>query len=323
VNIAQALSTGLLPSESFLYTAINDPEHTVFNYVASTIAVTLLVLTGAAALGARREKAAVLGSDVQEERLWRAFLLLAAVAGVLMVRVSAVVWEVLPKLRFVQFPWRWMSVLTVALLYFLIVCVAKSRFRWVWIVAVTGSMLATGIFLVQHTWWDDEDVTTLQAAMASGEGFDGTDEYDPIGDDHYNLPAKAPRAQIVAETDQEKERKVTPEAKIFVEAWTAERKELRVQSVQPARVTLRVLDYPAWQVEVNGAQVAPDHGEDSGQMVVAVPRGESRVTLRFRRTLDRIIGGWLSLASLVVAAGLWIWKGKSFPRPLERREQTS
>src|SRR5258708_9109309 len=77
VNIAQALSQGLLPSENFLYTAINDPGHTSFNYMASTIAVALIVFTGVAAMAAR----GVLNhppAHSNRRQLWNGFLLLPA-----------------------------------------------------------------------------------------------------------------------------------------------------------------------------------------------------------------------------------------------------
>ena len=311
VNIAQALSPGLLPSENFLYTVINDPEHTLFNHIASTIAVALIAFTGIAALAARR--ASLESGKTSQQQVWNALVLLAAVAAALMLRPTAVLWQFLPKLRFVQFPWRWMSILTVALIYFLSAAVARKRFRWLWIISVAALLSGTATFLMKHTWWDDEEFSTLRAAISSGEGFDGTDEYDPIDDDHYNLPQKTPRAQILPLTDDAEagSRQLTQSPKLFFEQWTPEEKTVQVDSSQPARLALRLLNYPAWKVEVNGSRIQPGHAEDSGQMIVAIPAGHSRVTVHFVRTPDRTLGAVLSVISSVIAACLWLLGNRS------------
>src|SRR5712672_1914668 len=128
VNIAHSLSPGPPPSENFLFTTANDPEHTFFNYIASTIAVAIIAFTGIAAIAAHKE---LNQPDATQQRrhLWGAFLVLSALATALMLRPAAIVWQLLPKLRFVQFPWRWMSILTVPFIYFL-AAFPRRRFRW-------------------------------------------------------------------------------------------------------------------------------------------------------------------------------------------------
>src|SRR5579859_533822 len=306
VNISQALSTGLLPSENFLYTVISDPEHTFFNYIASTIAVALIVFTGAGALAARREDPPP--TAPAHPKIWSAFLLLATVATVLMLRFTSLLWLLLPKLRFVQFPWRWMSILTIPFLYFLAATVARRRFRWLCIAATVALLASTGVYLVQHTWWDDEDFSTLRAAVDSGDGFDGTDEYDPIGDDHYNLPQHAPISQVLPLTDDTDapDSQSLGNSKVVVDRWTAQEKIIRVQTTQPARLALRLLNYPAWQAEVNGNRIRPQHAEDTGQMIVAISAGESRITVRFARTPDRIVGVTVSILSFLLGGFLLV-----------------
>ncbi len=200
VNITEALSPGLHPSDNFLYTMTNDPEHNVFNWIASSVAIVLMVMTGIASIAAHRSAAKNEETD-EARKVWRVLLFLSAAAIFMMIRPSSVFWEHLFKLRFVQFPWRWMSILAVPYSCFLAAAMSRRRAGWILGAAVIVVSAATGAVLVQQTWWDSDEIPTLREAIANDQGFEGTDEYDPVDDDHTNLPEKAPRVAILPDDE--------------------------------------------------------------------------------------------------------------------------
>jgi hypothetical protein len=301
VNIAQAISSGLQPSDNFLYTMGNDPEHNVFNWIASSVAILLIVTTGISSIAARRMERNEEDSG-EAEKLWRVLLLLSAAATILMIRPSSFLWMQLPELRFVQFPWRWMAILALPYSFFLAAAMARRRLGWVWGAVALAVTVGTATFLVQQAWWDSEDIPALREAIANDQGFEGTDEYDPREDDHTNLPEKAPRVQILPAEESEGR---APKAEVRIERWNAEYRELRVTSVESVRVALRLLDYPAWRVEMNGKRMTPRRAETSSQMILLLPPGTQRITARFVRTPDRTLGIAISVLSLLTLLALF------------------
>jgi ABC-type proline/glycine betaine transport system permease subunit len=301
VNITQALSPGLQPSDNFIYTMTGDPEHTVFNWIASTVAIVLMVMTGIAALAARRRAAHGEGTE-EARKLWRVLLFLSAAAIFMMIRPSSVFWEHLFKLRFVQFPWRWMSILALPYSCFLAAAMTRRRAGWILGAAVIAVSAATGAFLVQQTWWDSGDIPDLREAIANDQGFEGTDEYDPLGDDHTNLPEKAPRVEILPGAERGGS---APRAEVQFLRWSAEERDLQVSSDSPVRVALRLLDYPAWHVEVNGRVATPGHRETSGQMILPLAAGKQHIAVKLVRTPDRILGIFVSVSGLLALLTLF------------------
>jgi hypothetical protein len=305
VNISQALSSGLQPAQNFLYTDIADPEHNAFNWIASSVAVLLKLLTWmAAALAYRNIKE-------REKALWQSLLVLGAAATFLMLRPSAIFWEHLPELRFVQFPWRAMGVLAVVYACFGAAALRGRLLAWVWGGVVMVAVAGTATYLVRKAWWDTDDIPSLQEAISSGKGFDGTDEYDPAEDDHSNLPAKAPPVEVLAAEGGES----APRAKIQMVRWTAEEREWKVTSSAPLRLAVRLLAYPAWRIEVNGRPTPPEHAEGTAQIVLSLPSGAVKVKIRLARTLDRQLGGLVSTLSLFALAVAFWRTGRSRPRP--------
>jgi 6-pyruvoyl-tetrahydropterin synthase related domain len=301
VNIGQALATGLLPSENFLFTQIADPEHTWFNWISSICALALILLAGITALSSRRFSNNAAMSNTLKP-LWSALLVLGSLATLMMLRLTAPFWSLLPKMRFVQFPWRWMSIMAVICCCFFAAAIERRR-GWLWFLIVTVLCFPLSYFLMQNTWWDPDEMATQRAAITSGTGYEGVDEYDPLGDDHMDLPKRAPLAAIFPgeATDSPA---APPSAQIQVEQWDPTNHKVSVDSSSPARVALRLLNYPIWQVTVNGTQVAPEKPDDLNQMLVPIAAGKSEIQVRYVRTPDQTAGIALSIFSLLISGGL-------------------
>ena len=298
VNISQALSAGLLPSQNFLFTSIDDVEHTWFNWIASICALSLILVFGLAALASRRFSSAQSSSAASANR--RAFLSLlvvGAAATLLTHGLTLPLWTHLPKLRFVQFPWRWMSVIALAAACFLALMLQKRR-GWLCFAAIFVLTVPLASLLVTNTWWDPDEMPILREAVTSGRGFEGTDEYDPLGDDHLDLPLGAPLTKVLPADSGDA---VAPQAHIQVQHWITEQKDVHVDVQSEARLALRLLNYPAWNVEVNGRRVLPGRMDDVNQMVVPIEPGSSQIRIRFARTPDRVWGNALSAISGFIA----------------------
>src|SRR3984957_3761551 len=314
VNISLALASGLQPSQNFLYAVIADAEHNAFNRIASNTAILIIALTGIfAALSFPPSRST---AQPLKKNLWGTLVALSVTAAFLMLRISNIFWEALPKLRFVQFPWRWMSILAIPFAIFISAAIVQKRTRGYratsMIAAVLAFLACAATYMVRHTWWDSEDVPVLLEALKNDEGFEGVDEYDPLGDDHSLLPEKLERVTVVPVP--EAEAKLKSPAEVTVQRWTAERKEMRITTREPALLKLRLLDYPAWRVEINDALVVPEQTGETAQITVPLAAGSSRVLVRFIRTSDRTIGGLIGAASILIALLLFVW------RPRESRK---
>lgn len=309
VNIGEALSSGLLPFQNFLFTPIADPEHTWFNWIASICALSLILLLGLAALASRRLASAF--SSIARRNATLTLLILGAAATLLTLRLTLPLWTYLPKLRFVQFPWRWMSMISLVAACFLAFAMERRR-AWLWFVSLLLLTVPLARFQIANTWWDEDEMPTLRDALASGHGFDGTDEYDPIGDDHLDLPQGAPQAKILPADPEDHS---TPQAHLHVRRWATEQKRIQVEALSPARVALRLVNYPAWCVTVNGKLVSPERLEDVNQMVIPIGPGSSDIRVDFTRTPDRIFGDAVSAASAMLAGFLfWLARKQSLKK---------
>lgn len=283
IDIAQAISPGYRPLDNFLFVHSSDAEHDAFNRVISWVAVAEIAAIIVTAWISREWR-------IRARGLWYAVVIWAAACTILMLPISAPFWSVLPKLRFMQFPWRWLLCLGVP--FTLLITMAVRR--WTSRLALYVAMLAVVAFGWQHyqaPWWDNAaDLREMQDNMETNVGYEGTDEYTPIAADSSVVDRDARRVTVEGPAH----------AAIHVFQWNAKEKLFTADLSAPDNLVLKLFNYPAWRVEVNGRVVQAGTRENTGQMLVPVQAGENRVQVSFIRTWDRTAGIWISVLAFLL-----------------------
>jgi len=289
VNIAEVLSPGLRPQENFLFTNAADPEHNAFNRLVSTVAAAEIALVGAAIWLSRKW-------GMHDRAPWLLASIWGAFAGLVMLSFTNLLWRYLPEFRFMQLPWRWLLCLNAA--FAILLTAATPRWRWrILTYLVLLVIVIWGAYRIQQPWWDSaSDVDEMRDDIAEGTGYEGTDEYVPHGADPYELNKDLPLAVVDHQESTRAE----------VLRWDATGKHLIVHADSSALLTLRLFNYPAWEVTLNGKAVETETTDVTGQMQIHVMPGTNDIRIHFARTRDRTIGGWISLASLVLLVAAWI-----------------
>lgn len=289
INIAQVLAPGVRPFDNLLFTNIHDLDHDRFNLLVSLVAFSeITALAGTFFLLWRRKPS---------RSLWSYFVPWALATALIMFPFSFFAWKYFPELKFVQLPWRWLLCFNVAFALLLPMAWRRRTMR-ILMYAVLLVMIAFVWHRVQQPWWDNaSDIAEMLDDQQSGQGYEGTDEYVPAGTDGYDISKDAP---LVTGEDG------SP-VQIRIQKWDAQAKLFTADASLPSKLYLRLFNYPAWSVEVNGNITATQTRPLTGQMVIPVLAGMNRVSILFARTWDRTIGRLISLLIAFLMA-MFAWR---------------
>ena len=340
VDIRQATDDpGLRIENSFLFAHPAGPALELHNLEltrVSLIAVLMVSLALGSLLVAWHRKTLPV-----DRRWWIPLALIPLAVLFLQLPVSLPLWNLLPKLRFLQFPWRWLVVLEAPMAVFFAAAVwpkAGAR-RWlrICVPAICGGLFLVSTAIAAVYFFqpcDDEDaVAPMVKVYRSGAGFEGVYEYAPIGADNGLVATGLPDACLVTDPHIALGVFDTPGANPdwWVEQHScdttysatprttqANPEHFHIRAVLPhaGYMILRLRTYPAWRIALNGQPVDPPIQREDGLMAVPVPQGPADLRVDWTTTPDVLAGRWLTaLAVLFLTALCLLERRMNLPKP--------
>lgn len=201
--------------------------------------------------------------------------------------LSTLVWQKVPLLAAVQFPWRWIAIVTVVAPIFVaagfetVVNVAKTKERYITII-ISGLILAGVTFSVcqiirQASFIAPNEIRTIMSNLPDTKSYECW----------WTVWAKP-------EAFADSRRVDAGGRTILVSSWENEYRYFVIESGEPIEARVATFYYPNWKAEVNGAPVDISAADD-GTIIIPAPGERAEIALYFEEPLRVRLAGWISI----------------------------
>lgn len=215
--------------------------------------------------------------------------LVFGLAVFLVVPFSRIVWEHFGLLQEVQFPWRWLSIITMA---GPVLCAGSvdTLLNWTKTPKRPLALIGAGLILFVVTfslsqvirpapYLEKATITSLMEKNSKDIGFT------------FWWTIWTQRAGLKIN-----ERVIAGGRDAKIEKWTATERVFRLSDGEAAKARVAVMYHPNWKAKVNGSD-AVTSGDENGALLVDVPSGDANVEVDFVETPVTMACHWLSKAA--------------------------
>lgn len=203
---------------------------------------------------------------------------------------SAFIWEAVPEMAFIQFPWRFLgiSVFIVSLIGGLLAFYLKNKLAPLYFILIFAAVLSTIIYFRPKEYADDSFFDKFLNTKSMHQGVDLTKDYLPIwvqtvDGERFDIP-RAEKGEIIISH--------------LKKSSTA--LNFSVNTSTDSAVEAPITYFPGWEVKANNQLISQRPPSGMGLIRFELPKGTYRVDIELKDTPIRTIGNVISLVSILI-----------------------
>ncbi len=237
----------------------------------------------------------VIVRKVKEVRVIGGFALIFFLLAIFLTQeISLPIWEHLPLLNMVQFPWRFLS----------LACFAAAISAGLLVKYLPFRKIAF-VFLLIIVLYANRNHLNINQVFNPGVGY-YLDQKPTTTSFDEDLPLWA----VPPKTDAKgKLEFVEGSGQINVLENKSVKVKAQINTTTSGQLRLNQLYFPGWQLSLDEKPIRFDYqqkDQNQGLPVFQIPAGSHTFLAEFRDTWDRSLGNWISIISLIIWVGLLI-----------------